>query len=213
VTGPEYCLRPFAPVDATSLMVLLSAPEVQQALTFGRGNWRIEYRDALRIIEEALTDSARYVFAIEVRKELAGGIAFEPLQTTCSSSAVSTSYWLSSHYWGRGIMAAALSEAMCHLFYQTPVTLIEARTSIHNRRSRRVLEKCGFAEESSFSRATTPSGLRTVELVFRARKENFKGSQIQERFDSALRRTTRATSSVIPDAQAIAAPPVASFFG
>jgi hypothetical protein len=74
-----------------------------------------KYDDALSVIEEALTDSAKYVFAIEVRKDLAGGIAFEPLHTACRS-AVSTSYWLSSRYWGRGIMPAALSEAMRHLF-------------------------------------------------------------------------------------------------
>jgi RimJ/RimL family protein N-acetyltransferase len=78
-----------------------------------------KYDDALSVIEEALTDSAKYVFAIEVRKDLAGGIAFELLHTACRS-AVSTSYWLSSRYWGRGIMPAALSEAMRHLFHQTP---------------------------------------------------------------------------------------------
>ena len=179
MSGTVYWhLRPFAPVDAPALVALLNEPEVQKTLTFGRGNWRIEYRDALRIIEETLTDSARYVFAIEVRKELAGGIAFELLHPACSS-AVSTSYWLGSRYWGCGIMPSALSESLSQLFNQSPVTLIEARTSIHNKRSRRVLEKCGFAEEACFSRATTPRGLQAVELVFRARKENFQRSYIR----------------------------------
>jgi ribosomal-protein-alanine N-acetyltransferase len=172
VITPEFCrLRPFAPSDASALVALLNEPAVQQALTFGRGNWRIEYNDALRVIEEALTDSAKYVFAIEVRKDLAGGIAFELLHIACRSS-VSTSYWLSSRYWGSGIMPAALSEAMNHLFHQTPVTLIEARTSIQNKRSRRVLEKCGFTQQSNFSQVTTPFGFQTAELVFRLRREN-----------------------------------------
>ena len=68
-------------------------------------------------------------------------------------------------------MPAALSEAMRHLFHQTPVTLIEARTSIQNRRSRRVLEKCGFTQQSSFSQVTTPFGLQVAELVFRLHRE------------------------------------------
>jgi RimJ/RimL family protein N-acetyltransferase len=180
VSAAEYCrLRAFAAADAPALMALLNDPAVQQELTLGAGKRCIEFHDALRIIEEALTDSAEYVFAIEVRNELAGGIAFVPFHATCRS-AVNTSYWLGSCYWGCGIMPVTLSEAMRYLFQQTPVTLIEARTSLHNKRSRRVLEKCGFAQVSSFSRATAFSGLQVAELVFRARRENFQRSQIQK---------------------------------
>lgn len=63
------------------------------------------------------------------------------------------SYWLGKDYWGQGYASRALQQFLQHVQSALP---IYARVAADNRRSRRVLEKCGFtiiAEETGFAAA------------------------------------------------------------
>ena len=56
-------------------------------------------------------------------------------------------YALSEHYWGRGLMTEA-SKAVIHFgFKDTEITVITCCCYAFNKRSRRVIEKCGFKYE------------------------------------------------------------------
>jgi RimJ/RimL family protein N-acetyltransferase len=50
-------------------------------------------------------------------------------------------YWIGREHWGRGIATRALT----HLLDELAERPLFARVAVHNRGSRRVLEKCGFA--------------------------------------------------------------------
>jgi RimJ/RimL family protein N-acetyltransferase len=58
-------------------------------------------------------------------------------------------YWLGKEYWGKGIASAALSQFLAHVKARP----LQAHVAKHNRRSIRVLQKCGFtiSGEARFS--------------------------------------------------------------
>ena len=69
---------------------------------------------------------------------IAGNIACFPLQ-----GEYAVGYWFGRAFWGQGIATQALT-AFLKLVPQRPLI---AEVAIHNRASRRVLEKCGFVAQ------------------------------------------------------------------
>ena len=57
-------------------------------------------------------------------------------------------YWLAKAFWGRGIMTAVVQRVCQHAFQEFGLVKIIAHVVTHNPASARVLEKCGFAQES-----------------------------------------------------------------
>jgi ribosomal-protein-alanine N-acetyltransferase len=56
-------------------------------------------------------------------------------------------YALTTSWQGRGVMPVALSQLLAELFAETPLARIEARCSVENVASQRVLERVGFVRE------------------------------------------------------------------
>ena len=56
-------------------------------------------------------------------------------------------YSMSRDYWGRGLMAEAVSALIRLLFHSLVLNRIEAQHDVRNPRSGRVLEKCGMTRE------------------------------------------------------------------
>lgn len=56
-------------------------------------------------------------------------------------------YALSEHYWGRGLMTEASKAVIDFGFKDTEITVITCCCYAFNKRSRRVIEKCGFKYE------------------------------------------------------------------
>jgi len=56
-------------------------------------------------------------------------------------------YALTTAWQGHGIMPVALTQLLAELFSETPLARIEARCSVENVASQRVLERVGFARE------------------------------------------------------------------
>lgn len=65
----------------------------------------------------------------------------------------SVGYSLGTAYWGRGYMTEALRAVTEYGFERMSLDLISATCYPDNARSRRVLEKCGFAYEGRLHRA------------------------------------------------------------
>lgn len=53
-------------------------------------------------------------------------------------------YVLSKDYWGRGLMTEAVKAVISYLFGTLKCDLVTCGHFVHNDRSRRVIEKCGF---------------------------------------------------------------------
>ena len=63
-------------------------------------------------------------------------------------------YVLSKDYWGKGIMTEAVKEVIRYLFEVEKLDCILCGHFLHNNRSGRVIEKCGF-KHHSFQKYTT----------------------------------------------------------
>jgi RimJ/RimL family protein N-acetyltransferase len=75
-----------------------------------------------------------------------GGIGFDGIQIGKSHRA-EIGYWLAKPLWGRGIMTAVVQRVCAHAFDEFGLAKITAHVFLHNHRSARVLEKCGFQQE------------------------------------------------------------------
>ncbi len=53
-------------------------------------------------------------------------------------------YVLSKDYWGRGLMPEAVNRVIAYLFEEVGLDFILCGCFLHNRQSKRVIEKCGF---------------------------------------------------------------------
>lgn len=70
-------------------------------------------------------------------------------------------YWIDRSHWGRGIATAALRG----LLEEIPERPLYARAAADNARSRRVLEKCGFAEAARARGFAQARGQEIEEVV------------------------------------------------
>ena len=84
-----------------------------------------------------LDDPRNRTWTILVAGDVAGYIACFP-----QHDVLNVGYWLGRPFWGRGIATAALAQ----LLGEVPARPLFARVAEHNVGSRRVLEKCGFAQ-------------------------------------------------------------------
>jgi len=75
-------------------------------------------------------------------------------------------YALSTAYQGRGHMTAALGSLLPELFARTSLYRIEARCSVENLASQRVLEKLGFVREGTLRGYFQMDGRRVDNFLF-----------------------------------------------
>ena len=96
--------------------------------------------------------------AIDVDGTAVGGIGFEILDDFDQCSA-EIGYWLGESYWGRGLASAALRAVTDYAFDHHNLTRIFAIPFAGNGRSRRVLEKAGYAFEGIMRRSVRKRGV------------------------------------------------------
>ncbi len=96
-------------------------------------------------------------FAIEVDRELAGGIGMDPLEGERRVGA-QFGYWLARAYWGRGIATAACAAFTEYAMHHRGFVRLEATVYAPNVASMRVLEKCAFTREGIMRSAVIKGG-------------------------------------------------------
>lgn len=62
-------------------------------------------------------------------------------------------YVLAKDYWGQGYMTEAVRRALAYAFTEAGMNLVSISHYTFNKRSRRVIEKCGFVYEGTIRRA------------------------------------------------------------
>ena len=81
-----------------------------------------------------------YLWVIEFNQKVIGSISVWNIQGSCAE----LGYGLHPDYWGREYMKQAL-EAVCdYIFSHTGISVLEAYTEEHNKKSIRLLNKCNF---------------------------------------------------------------------
>ena len=103
--------------------------------------------DARRFVDAIVVARPVTTFAIDVGKEVVGGIGFSPGSDVERFSA-EIGYWLGEPYWGRGIVAEALGLVSEYAFRECNVLRLFALPFADNQQSIRVLEKAGYTQEA-----------------------------------------------------------------
>lgn len=115
--------------------------------------------DAKKYIASACEkDSSSDLFAIEKDGNAIGSIgAF--LKDDIYRKNAEIGYYLDEKYWGRGIMAKAISALLKYLFENYDIIRIYAEPFERNSGSRRALEKAGFTLEAILKRNVIKNGI------------------------------------------------------
>jgi len=140
-------LRPARPSDASLLRFWRTEPSVRRYQPLGDATL-----DQVRaeLARQRFTDlyrsrGDRFQWVILCDEQPVGWITL--VITNWSHGLCEVGYALSTPYQGRGLMTSALDQLVDELFARTTLERIEARCSIENDASYRLLEKVGFRRE------------------------------------------------------------------
>ena len=152
-------LRPFRMEDAEALVRHANNPKIAMRVRdrFPNPYTLRDAKEFLRAVSKRLEDGPEYVLAIEVDEEAVGGIGIVRGSDIERVSA-ELGYWLSEHYWGRGIVTAAIRQFAPWIMEKFRLTRLHADTFHDNPASARVLDKAGFTKESVKRRAAIKLG-------------------------------------------------------
>ena len=125
------------------------------------------------IIEQLFLVNTTWAIELKETGRVIGSIGFEPDKYRPEINSREMGYSLSEDYWGKGIMTEAAMRLIRYGFDELNLEVLMIRTSQTNRRSQRVIEKCGFVYEGTLRRAYRlyDGGLREVRCYSMLREE------------------------------------------
>ena len=146
---PRLLLRRWKPLDFQAFLRFAGDPEVMLPAgskpAQGLQEAEIQFHRALR-------DEGCYALVLKGTGEPIGKIKFQEDLRRFRVNSLSIGYELARAYWGRGLMAEALSAMVEEAFRRRGVEVLAICHFAQNQRSRRVIEKCGFRYEGTILR-------------------------------------------------------------
>ncbi len=157
LVGTRCQLRPWSRDDLPALVAHANNKAVSRQL---RDRFPYPYgeADGRAFIELAAAGSPPVALAIVVDAEAIGGIAIMPGLGNERRTA-EIGYWLGESWWGRGIGPDALALMTDYAVTTFALARLEAFVVIDHRRSWRVLEKAGYANEGVRRRSFLKDGV------------------------------------------------------
>lgn len=144
-------LRPWTKDDAQDVFAYAKNPNVGP-----HGGWKPHenIEESMKIID-SLFIGQYHSFAIEWKetKKVIGFVGFEADSKRPEVNCLELGYALSEEYWGLGIMTEAVKVAIGYAFSELKVDFVSVYRNPHNKRSGRVIEKCGFIYEGTLRNA------------------------------------------------------------
>ena len=138
-------LRPITESDAEALFEYAKSPHVGP-----NAGWKPhadieETREIIKIVFLEKED----IFGIELKetKKLIGSMGLVPDPKRQNNKTRMLGYAIGEDYWGKGYTTEAAQAIIKHGFGELCLNLISAYCYPFNKRSKRVLEKCGFKYE------------------------------------------------------------------
>jgi ribosomal-protein-alanine N-acetyltransferase len=167
----EFRLRPWQPADLNDLVSYANNWNVAKNMT---DKFPFPYTESngQAFIAFATADDPVHIFAIEVAGQAVGGIGIHPQDDIYRKNA-ELGYWLAEPFWGRGIISAAIRQAVDFAFKTYAIDRVFARPFGTNSGSQRVLEKNGFVLEGKFEKVLIKDGELLDELIYSIRREDW----------------------------------------
>lgn len=160
----QYTLRRWRQEDAESL-----AKQINNKRIWDNCRDSLPYpytpEDAHAWIGTIIRDESPSAYCIEIGGEAVGNIGFVR-GTDIERFSAEVGYWISESHWGKGIMTAALKEAVEDHFSATDVVRLYAPVFAFNKASARVLEKAGFTLKCTLTKAAFKNGQFTDMFYF-----------------------------------------------
>ena len=133
-------LRPWREDDAAVLYRYASDPEVGPA-----AGW-VPHKDeaySLNILRTILINDHTWAITIAPSDEPVGSIGIFPGRQEAQQGEYEIGYWIAKPFWGKGYVPEAV-RALLSLYFSLGAERIWCAHADFNRKSRRVIEKCGF---------------------------------------------------------------------
>ena len=108
--------------------------------------------ESLRIIRELFIPNQTGAIRKKDEDKVVGSISLEPDRYRPDANSKELGYSLAEDCWGQGIMTEAAKEVIRFAFDELGLDQIGICTGEANRRSQRVIEKCGFKYEGTIRR-------------------------------------------------------------
>lgn len=176
----RVALRPATPDDAGLLYRWRSEPSVRQHQPLSDATVADLRADLQRHRHDQLYRSRgeRYQWIVLVEGEPAGWITLAV--SSWDHGLAEIGYALSAAFQGRGVMRTALEQLAAELFARTAIERLEARCSVDNIASQRVLEAVGFEREGRLRSYFQLGGRRVDNYLYALLRDEFLGLPEQD---------------------------------
>lgn len=137
-------LRPYTVEDAKGLFSYASNPNVGP-----HGGWKphADVKESQEIIEEYFLENQAWAIINKKSGKLIGTIMLETDKRRPDIASKELGYSLAEEFWGKGIMTEAAKAVISYAFEVMNLDVLAICTGPTNKRSARVIEKCGFKYE------------------------------------------------------------------
>jgi ribosomal-protein-alanine N-acetyltransferase len=165
----EFTLRSWKTQDLDKLVQIANNPKIANNLT-NKFPYPYTAENGKAFIDFAIQGTPHYIFAIDIKGEVAGGIGIHP-QADVHCKNAELGYWLAEPFWSKGIISRAIVQVVDFGFKTFDIERIYARPFGTNLASQRVLEKCGFTLEGRFEKTLFKNGEFKDELIYAVRRK------------------------------------------
>ena len=148
--------------DVESLALLLNSESVSRYLT-SKIPYPYTLDDAKWFVSTGSKDGINK--AIEFQGEFVGMVGVSPGEFENDRSA-EIGYWVGEPYWGKGIATNALGKMTEFIFKSTEIVRLFAPVFSPNDASKRVLDKCGYYQESIQKMALHKNGAQFDAYIY-----------------------------------------------
>ncbi len=163
-------LRMWAKKDAPALFEYAKDPDVGP-----NAGWKphANVGESRMIIDQLFRHNMTWAIIEKSTGKIVGSIGFEEDKYRPNISSKEMGYSLAKRCWGNGYMTEAAKRLIRYGFEELKLDVLMIRTSETNRRSQRVIEKCGFTYEGTLRRAYRmyDNNLREVRCYSMLREE------------------------------------------
>ena len=158
---PRLKLRMLQETDIDDFFCIMSQPS---ALI---GGWKpLTSRDeAINILREYVNGDKRWAIELNENKKVIGIIRLYPDPNHGTLCAKYINYILSEAYWGNGYMSEAVRRMIKYSFEELCVDLLTAFHYPDNKKSKRVLERCGFRYDITIEQGSQRFDGKTFDSV------------------------------------------------
>lgn len=131
--------------------------------------------ESREIIKEIFMPPEAWAIRVKGCDKVVGVVALEPDRLRPEANCRELGYNLAEHLWGNGYMTEAAKEVLRFAFEELGLDQVGICTGPENKRSQRIIEKCGFKYEGTIRRTyKIYDGSLRDSLIFSMLKEEYE---------------------------------------